>query len=331
MSIDRPNCVLVKAPLEPGFISVEKWRQRLTFSYTGQQHLDQRQFSMAFEPVEINGENLENSGRSKRLCTGFRNASEPESRFQPHSARGEVSADQSFFDASRYNVNTSIVQERSASAVDLDDHDDVWRQRVGNIQNQTLFQSPQNAQWPSSVHHPQSSWLEVVTTTPSAYNQLPESQYPASNECDFLYPPSSAISLQPTLTSNTPHEGYPPKQCHQSDVDTIYLHERQGLTSEDASRFKKSGETGHEDTSCELCLGLVGPACLWHEIHKPRAFLCALGYPSSSQTNADHLKDQHCDFASIKCHIGCHTSRPLRRETEYTRSRDHRPLCLPKK
>lgn len=217
---------------------------------------------------EINGENLEQGERRKRLCTGLNNAVGPGGPYQAHWASNEISQENPFYDASRYESNIVNVQACSSSTVDLDD---VSWQRVGNAWGQTLFQSYQiqNAPWPSSIHPSQHSWLDVVTTTPTEYLQLPEIQPPldhASDACDFPYPPSSATSLHPNSTSNTQHGGNPLDPRHQSDGDAVYPHEDQVLTSEGAVRFQNSGGGGHEDTSYEVCFGLVGQAR--HEVHE---------------------------------------------------------------
>lgn len=230
---------------------------------------------MAFEPspgVKMIGENLEQSESRKRLCIGLNNIAGPGFPYQAHWASSEISPEKPFYDASRYDdsntVNVQALQAFSGSTVDLDY---VSQQRVANnIWGQTLFQNYQNALSPSPVHHSQHSWLDVVkATTPSEYHQVPDIQpplHPTLNACEFPYPPSSATSLQPTSTSNTQHGGDPPDQRHQSDVDATYLHEGQLLTSEGAARLQKSGDTGHADTSYELCFGLVGQAR--HEVYE---------------------------------------------------------------
>ena len=168
-----------------------------------------------------------NGGRSKRLCTGFGNASEPGFT----SRAREIPSEQS----SSY----------SSSTVDFD-----------HVQSQTLFQSHHhNAPSLSPDHAVQH---EVVGATPSTYNQSLHVQSRLHFAYDPPYPLSSAVFSQPIVHPDIPHEGTFPDRCHQPDVRTKYQHECQhGSTS----NLEKNGDTGHEDTSYELCLGLVSQFC----------------------------------------------------------------------
>lgn len=310
--------------------------------------------------TEINGGNPEldtDSGRSKRLCTGLSNGSEPWSTVQSQWAGSQILPEQSSYDPSRYDSNTSGVLGRSASAVDFDG---VSRQRVGNVQGQTLFQNHRNWPWPSSEPNPRPSWLEAVDTTPSSHHQVPDIQappYPASKVYDSRDPPSNVISLQPTPKSNIPYGGNPDDQYPQSDVGTISQHVCQDPSSDGNFELEKSGDTGYENTSYELCLGLVGQICFWNEVLGPRNSSRisykvdpgaiseqrpgqGIGYNwwtstipchleeqfLGSEPNADRFTDQHGDLASIKCHTGNRSSRSICRQTEDTRSGDHCPL-----
>ena len=55
---------------------------------------------------------------------------------------------------------------------------------------------------------------------------------------------------------------------------------------------------------------------------------CALEQFLCSELEADCRKDQYSNFASLKCYIGEHTSRPLRRQIGDTGFGDDCPLCL---
>ncbi|CAD6594367.1 MAG: hypothetical protein ASARMPRED_009263, partial [Alectoria sarmentosa] len=215
---------------------------------------------MAFQPspwIEINGGDADTDQglgeRSKRLCTGLGNASEPWSPVQTPSAGSQTLPEQSPYDVSRYDLNCSLdVRGWPALAVD----DDVSRQHVGSVQGQSLFKSHQNLLWPSSDYNPRPSRPEVVYTTPSSCYPVSNVQappYPALNEYESWNPPP---------ISNIPHEGNPHGQYHQSDVGTISQHGYQGSVSDGASKTRKSADTGYEDTSYELCLGLINTATL---------------------------------------------------------------------
>ena len=215
---------------------------------------------MAFETsawVEADSQIPEQGGRSKRLCTGFSNANEPGSTFQIQQASSQISPGQLAYNASCYDSNVLNVQACSAWAVDFDH---VSRQRVGNEQGQTLFQSHQNAPWSSLDHHSQYPSLEGGGTTSSAYHQVSNVQpalSPALHACDSRYLPSSAINFQRTATSNIPHGKSSPSAYHQPDVDTLHRHQCQDSTFAGTAGLQKSGNTGDEDASYELCLGLV--------------------------------------------------------------------------
>lgn len=223
--------------------------------------------------AEINGENSEHCGRSKRLCTGLGNAREPETTFPIQWSSGAVSQEQSSYDASWHDSGVFDIQRRSASAVDFDPSDHGSRQRVGNVQGQTLFPTDLNPPWPSSDHNLQSPWPGVVNNTPSAYRQVLNIEsplHPASN------PQASATCLKRTATSNVLRGSSPHDQHHVSDVGATFQPESQESTSGTIPILQKDRDTGLEDTSCELCLGLVGQDHLWHEVNRPQTIRTAV-------------------------------------------------------
>lgn len=251
---------------------------------------------MAFQSsiwAEINGGSPEldtDHGRSKRLCTGLSNGSEPLSTVQAQWVGSQILPEQSSYDiTSRFNSNTFDVQGRSMSGIDFDG---VSRQCVGNVQGQTLFQNHRNWPWPSTLSEPNSrpSWPEVVDTTSSSYHQVPDFQatpHPASKAYDSRNSPNSVITFQPIPTSNIPPGGNPYDQCHQIDVGTTSQHGCQDSASDGTSKLEKSGHTWHEHTSYELCLGLVGQICFWDEVLGPRNSRCKINPGRLSKPRLD--------------------------------------------
>lgn len=213
---------------------------------------------MAFQPspwVEINGGNPAHGERSKRLCTGLGNETRP--TIQSQQAGSQALPDYSPYDVPGYNSDIFDIQEWSGSAVEFND---VSLQHVGSVQGQTSFPGHQNLPWPSL-----SSWLEVADTTPSAYHQVSNDQariHPTSNTYHAQNPPNSAINSQPTPTSNLSHAENPYEQYHPPDFRTVSENACQNSVSDDTSDPKKSVDTGHIDTSYELCLGLINTATL---------------------------------------------------------------------
>ncbi len=307
--------------------------------------------------VDINGGD---AGRSKRLCTGLGNA-EPWPAGRTQWDGSQILSEQSIYHTSHYESNVSDASESFTSAVDIEN---VSRQHVGDFQGQFLFQSHQSLPCPLSHHNPRPSWLEVVDSTPSPYHRVPVVQtppYPTSRSYDSLNPPSSVTSSR-TATSDIPQAGDPHHQYQQSGVGTTPQDGFQDPATDGASDFQNSGDTGIENTSYELCLGLVGQICFRDEIlgrglhnssFKPYQFgprrnfgakaglrdwlqplkfsPCLVEQSLGSEPKADLFTDQHSELASIKCHIRNPTSRPFRRQVEHTRSSDHCPLCSQKK
>lgn len=228
---------------------------------------------MAREPsssIEMNGEYSKHRGRSKRLCTGFSNASEPGSAFQSQWADSQMLPEQS------HGSYILEAQEWSSSAVDLD-HVSQSRQLGGNVQGQSLFQSHQNELAPSSAYNSQSPWPELASTTSLTYKQplsAPAPLHPVSNPSHHRNTPSSAITFQPTATFNIPHGENPPDRYHQPDAGAVSQFECQYSASDGTSRLQESGNTGDEDTSYELCLGLVSRVPLLYEIFRPQYPRC---------------------------------------------------------
>ena len=221
---------------------------------------------MAFQPsvwADIDGGITEldtDGGRSKRLCTGLSGATEPWPTHQTQWAgnQAQVLPEQSLYDVSRYHPSAVDVQGRSALAVDFCD---VSRQHVGTVQGQTLFQDNQDLPWPSSDYNSPTSRLQVVdTTTPSFYHwtpDVPAVEHATSSAYDSWNPPSSASGFQPTPFSSTPHADNTHEQYHQSDHGTTPQYACQGTASSGTSVLEESMDSGNEDTSYELCLGLV--------------------------------------------------------------------------
>ena len=212
---------------------------------------------MAFESSlwgDVTGETPEHGGRSKRLCTGFSNISQP---FHNQWASSQIPPEESFSDT---YCDDSNGQARSTSAAEFEG---VSRQRVGNnIYSQTLFQSHQNAPSPSSGHTARHSWLDIVGVSPSIYHQHPNPHtplHPSSDACGALRPSSGAIDCQTIAIPDTSNGRYPPGQCQRSDVGSIQHHDLQDSTTDGSSRSPKSGNSEHNNRSYELCLGLVSP------------------------------------------------------------------------
>ena len=228
---------------------------------------------MALED-EINGGTPEHggSGRRKRLCTGFGNASQqqPEFTVQTPWANHQISPEHSFSEAFRYD---SSVQAGSTSVSTVNEFGDFWRQGGGNIH------SHQNTPSPSSGHTSRRPLHEIVGATRSTYHRVPDVQaplHPASNACGSPHLSGSAILCQPTASPNILRGGDPSHRCHQPDVGAIYPHDCQEITPDEASRLQKSGNSEHKDTSYELCLGLVGQVHLSCEVLGPRVIRCTL-------------------------------------------------------
>lgn len=226
---------------------------------------------MAFRPspwLEINDGNLDDGGRSKRLCTGLGNASEPRSTIQTQRAHNQVLLEQSPYVGFRES-SIFVNQGWPASAIEFNDVP--WH--VGGVQSPALFQSHQDLPWSSSDHNLRPSWFEVANSAPSAYHQVPDVQdrvHPASNAYNAWNLPNSWTRLQSTPTSNTSHGGTLRDEHHQSDGGTIPQHGRQDSVFDGTLETENRLDTGHEDTSYELCLGLVGHFFLWHEVLRPR-------------------------------------------------------------
>ena len=210
--------------------------------------------------VENEGGNLEQDERyqrSKRLCTGLSDASEPWSTVQTQCSDSQILPEQSHDDSSRYDSNVFDVQGGSASTVD-----GVPWQHVGSTQNLTN---------PSSDLNPQpynyEAGDEIRDYTPSAYQQDPFLQTRTdaiSNACDPCNSASSVITSQPTPTLNTPDAG------GRHGVSTVQQHGCQDTMSEGTSEATESVAIGHNDKSNELCLGMVRHIYLWHEVLRPR-------------------------------------------------------------
>ena len=221
---------------------------------------------MAFQPsawADFDGGISEldaDGGRSKRLCNGLSGDIEPRPTRQTQWAgyQSQILPEQSLYDVSRYHSSIVDVQRGSATAADFHD---VSRQHVGIVQGQTLFQNHQDLPWPSSDCNSPTSRLQVVdTTTPSFYHwtpDVPAVEYATSSAYDSWNPPSSASGFQPTPTSSTPHTQNTHVQYHKSDCGTTPQYAFQDIGSGGASEPEESMDTGNENTSYELCLGLV--------------------------------------------------------------------------
>ena len=222
---------------------------------------------MAFQPsawADIDGGYQEldtDGGRSKRLCTGLSGAIEPWPTRQTQWAgnQAQILPEQSLhYDVSRYNSSAVDVQGRSASDVDFYN---VSQQHVGIVQGQTLFQNHQDLPWPSTDYNSPPSPLQVVNiTTPSIYHRARDFsavENATSSAYDSWNPPSSASISQPTPTSSIPHVENTHEQYHHSDCGITTQYACQGIASGGTSEPEESVDTGNEDTSYELCLGLV--------------------------------------------------------------------------
>ena len=213
----------------------------------------------------MSGGDADHGGRSKRLCTGLGNAQPwPTGRIQWDGS--QILSEQSPYDTSRCDSNIFDIQECSTSVVDFEH---VSLQHVGDFQGQISFQSHQSLPCPLSHHNPRPSCLEVGDSRPSSYHRDPVVQaplYPTSNSYDFLNPPSSVTSPRRTATSDIPQARDPHHQYHQSDVGTTPQDGLQDSATDGTSDLQNSGDTKIEETSYELCLGLVGQICFWDEI-----------------------------------------------------------------
>ena len=203
-------------------------------------------------------------GRSKRLCTGLSSsgaggAIEPRPTLQTQWAgnQAQISPDQSLYDVSRYNSSAVDVQGSSASASNFYN---LSRQHVGTVQGQAWFQD-QDLPWPSSDYDSPPTLLQVVdATTPSSYHWAPDApavEHAASSAYDSWNPPSSASGFQPTPTSSTPQAENTRGQYHQSDSGMIPQYACHDNASGGTSGPEERMYTRNEDTSYELCLGLV--------------------------------------------------------------------------
>ena len=267
--------------------------------------------------LEIDGGALEeggSGGRHKRLCTRFSISSQPESTFYTQCASGQTFLEQAYSDST---CRASTVHSRWTSAVDFDG---VSRQRVGNIQGQTLFHpnTPSHSSL-SSDHGPRPSWPEEAGATGPTYHQITDIQaslHPASNAFGYPHPSDSTILLQPTAKPNVSSDwtGLP-------EIGAIRQYDCQEPTSGGSSRLEKSGDS-EQKTTYEVCLGLVGQV------------ICRVTLADRAQSDAmsmerstEHFTDQHCNSPSIQRHIRNDTSRPIDRQIEFKRFYDHRPLC----
>ena len=219
------------------------------------------QFSPWFE---TNGGDPEHSGRSKRLCTGL--GREPRSTLQTHSAGNQNSPEEPF-DVSRYNSHILDDGAWSASAIQFNDVSQQHVGSVGGVPGQTLFQSHQNLPWPSSDQNPQPSCLEVVDSTYRVHHRPLDARVqtdPISNTYDSWDPPSSVINPQPDPTSaSISYGGDFHDEYHQSDVGTISQQGCEDPVAGGTSEGRNNVDIGHEHTSYELCLGLVGQLFWW--------------------------------------------------------------------
>ena len=199
-------------------------------------------------------------GRSKRLCTGLSGAMEPRPTRQTQWAgnQAQILPEQSLYDVSHYPSSAVDVQGRTAFAADFYN---VSQQHVGIVQGQSLFQNLQDLPWPSSDYNAPPSRLQVVdSTTPSFYHwapDVPAVEHATSSAYDSWNSPSSASGFQPTSTSSIPHAANVHEQYYQSDCDTIPQYACQDIASGGTAEPEESVDTGNEDTSYELCLGLV--------------------------------------------------------------------------
>ena len=221
---------------------------------------------MAFQPsawADVDGGITEldtDGGRSKRLCTGLSGAMEPWPTRQTQWAgnQAQISPEESLYEVFHYHPSAVDVQGSSASAADFHD---VSRQHVGTVQGQSLFQNHQDLPWPSSDYNSPSSRLQVVdTTTPSFYHSTPDVpavEHATSSAYDSWNPPNSSSGFQPTSFSSTPHAENTHEQYHQSNYGTTQQYACEDIASGGTFGLEESMDTGKEDTSYELCLGLV--------------------------------------------------------------------------
>ena len=204
------------------------------------------------------------AGPSKRLCTGLSGGMEP--RPTPPTLQTQWAANQaqSLPQQSLYNVSGNHssavnVQGRSASPFDFYN---LSRQHVGTLQGQSWFQDHQDLPWPPSDYDSPPSRLQVVdTTTPSPYHWAPDvpAVENATSSAFFSWnQPSSASGFQPIPTSSTtPHAENTHEQYHQSDCGTTPQYACQDIASGGTFEPEESMDTRNEDTTYEVCLGLV--------------------------------------------------------------------------
>ena len=230
---------------------------------------------MAFQSysrVETSGEDPEPSGRSKRLCTGL--GDEPWPTPQTHWP-GNYNLPEEPLDVSRYNSHTLDDRTWSASAIGLDDFSQQHVGDVGGFPGQAWFRSHQDLPWPSSDQDPQPSCFEVVDSTYQLNSRTHDARVqtrPISSAYDPLDPPSSVINPQPEPTSsNLLYGGDLHDEYHQRNAGTISEHGCEDPVADGISDGRSNADIGHEHTSYEVCLGLVGQyfgrhlLCLCHE------------------------------------------------------------------
>ena len=236
---------------------------------------------MAFQPfawADIDGGIPEwdtDGGRSKRLCTGLSGGIEPRPTRQTQWAGNQAQflPEQSLYDVSPYHSSAVDVQGSIRSSASAADFHDVSRQHVGMVQGQTLFQNHQDLTWPSSDYNSPASRLQIVdTTTPSFYHWAPDFpavEYATSSAYDSWIPPSSASGFQPIPTSSTPHVEITHEQYHGSDCGKTPQYACQNVASDGTSEPEENMDTGNENTSYELCLGLVRQSLVGSSLSSP--------------------------------------------------------------
>ena len=235
-------------------------------------------------------------GKRKRLCTGFSDYSQPQSTFYTQWASSETHSEPTSSAISRHYLE---VQARSTAAVDFGD---VSRQRVGNIQDQTLFQSHPNApsQSHSSCQSLQSSLVEVVGATRQLYHQATDVQaslHPASNTYNSPHPSDSTFLHQPTAKSNIPHGSNSSDPYQLPDIGAACQNGFPEPTSDGSPRHGKSGDNEHKHISYEICFGLVG------QIDLPRRVCGARAVPwawSSLRTSNGRLNLVQINTAKLR-------------------------------
>ena len=227
---------------------------------------------MAFQPsgwADIDGGIAEwdtDGGRSKRRCTGLSSAVEPWPTRQTQWAGNQARnlPEQPLYDVSGYHSSAVDIQGvSSASAVESYD---LSQQHVGIVHGQALFQNYQDLPWPLSDYNFPTSSLQIAdtttpfTTTPLSYPwapDVPAVENAISSAYELWNPTSSASSFQPIPTSSIPHAENTHEQYYQSDCGTIPQYACQDIASGGTSEPEEITNTGNEDKSYELCLGLV--------------------------------------------------------------------------